>query len=495
MSFWVAGGRGDMSNASNDNGGGYNGPPDAAVYTDFQDSNGGPSSDVSTFDGSQTACTVTNNGGVLRITGPEGGEFANCTVGSIANIKYSGTYSDGRVIITSVDGSGDFVGIGTAYSADVTCDIHVGGAFAADGSGIQAALDLAVAGDTIKITTDVSSATSYNVGTQIDIDGNVGTFDARITVHGVNLVDGVECDLTQARPILIATANMTAVMHISGATTFYRIRSIDHDGGGAGNGDRGFSIGDINSQQNEIWNCRMHNADEYGTLFSGRYNLFISCEMDNNRGRGLAPGSLFNRVIGCSIHNNVNQGIRANFECLYFGNIIYDNNGDDIFCENTSDNAMFINNTVEGGNADGIGIEDNTTIGLLFVNNTSCNHATAGKYGYDFRGGSEIGNTIYFGFNHANGNQAGNASIAVSDGDFAVLGFGNNQTGDPLFADVSGNDYRPGAGSALLNTGSFGNYPKDGDTDALESNVVIGAMQDVIAIGGSSLHAIESGII
>jgi hypothetical protein len=158
-------------------------------------SNGEPLSDVSAWNGSQTACTVTSSGG-CKVLITQTGAFTSVNEGLVANVKFAGLYIDGRYRVNGNFLTADTIEIELAWSASTTCDVKVGGAF----DKLQTALD----------NTDASATSPHNVtiltnkaetfsgaGDQIDVDtgggsGSAGTWKRIIGVddNGAELAEG-----------------------------------------------------------------------------------------------------------------------------------------------------------------------------------------------------------------------------------------------------------------------------------------------------------------
>lgn len=140
-SVFFVGGRGTKAGEANVGGGCTKDFWD--LYEDLSlvmGANGEAMSDPSTWNGSQTACTTSNDGGNLRIT--KTGGFSNCAAGLIAyidmvfDINYI-PYDEMRYeVLTATD---NYIVIDLPHQgSNPTCDVKVGGAF----TGIQAALGI-----------------------------------------------------------------------------------------------------------------------------------------------------------------------------------------------------------------------------------------------------------------------------------------------------------------------------------------------------------------
>jgi hypothetical protein len=146
------------------------------ALSDIVGANGGPLSDASAWNGSQTACVVSNNGsGKARIT--KNGAFSNCIVGLVANVVSTGVVPNDvndRFEVTAVDPSGNYVDCNFDVSSGGTCDIKAGGAFGK----IQTASDETTASSaTLAHNVDIltnKAETFSAAGDQIDIDTGGG---------------------------------------------------------------------------------------------------------------------------------------------------------------------------------------------------------------------------------------------------------------------------------------------------------------------------------
>lgn len=154
------------------------------VLSDVMDTNGEPVSAAAAWNGSQTACTVVDNGsGLCRIT--LASAFADVEVGHIANIDFADATPDGRYEVIA-EGY-DWFDINLSYSS-TTCDAKVGGAFPTQ----QEALDDTDAGNyTVNILTNKAR---NDVGLTVDVDtggGEASAYNSWKRVIGVD-ADGVE---------------------------------------------------------------------------------------------------------------------------------------------------------------------------------------------------------------------------------------------------------------------------------------------------------------
>lgn len=161
------------------------------ALSDIMGTNGEPISGAAAWNGSQTACTVTNNGsGKVRVT--LASAFADCEVGHVANVNFADTYPNGRYEVIA-DGY-DWIDIELFYGADNTCDAKVGGAFQGLEADFQSALDLT---DAANYSVFILINANLTVSVAIDIDAGGGTHPSNtwkriigIDGDGIELVAG-----------------------------------------------------------------------------------------------------------------------------------------------------------------------------------------------------------------------------------------------------------------------------------------------------------------
>lgn len=152
-------------------------------------SNGSPLSDAAAWDGSQTACTISQSGGGKVVIHPDTSEwFEDCKEGLIANVEFSGTYDNGRYEVLEVYEEGTYIVIDLAFiSLGPTCDVKVGGAF----DELQTSIDNtdADAASPHKVDILTNKPKTYaGAGDQIDLDTGYGnrTADTWKTIIGVD---------------------------------------------------------------------------------------------------------------------------------------------------------------------------------------------------------------------------------------------------------------------------------------------------------------------
>ena len=438
----IVGGSGTMADASNDNGGGYEG---AATWAASQGANGGP---LYTVTG---AAYTTIDGKITKA-----GEFAVGLTGVWVHTKEgaAGAWGEEWYAITASDVNSITIASGLGDNADI--DVWVGGALAADGTGIQAALDVAEAGDTIKVATDVSTATSYSVAAEILVDTTTGTITAPITVEAVNKVDGARIDplAGDAMPILLATDALDhtadSIFQLFDNMEYYHWYYLDLDGGGAAAAQYCLIAGNSDAMYSRWVGCKFHNASSYCIYNTNTEVMWIGCEFYGG-GAGGDSGGIYTggadcTFLNCSFHDNTGHGFYANAGDLCLINCIAYNNsiiGFNLF--SAAHNNRLVNCTAYGNTSDGFSKHADARMCML----VNCS-ASENLIGYDV-------NSIvdsYLAYNHAFASTADKRWDGGVDSTWTDAGDGNNVSGDPLFKDAANGDFTVYIASPLLGAGT-----------------------------------------
>lgn len=163
------------------------------LLSDVMNTNGEPVSAAAAWNGSGNACTVTQStAGKVLIT--KAGAFTDVIAGLVANVDFSAVYFDGRFKVNAAQLTANTIEIEQAWSANVNCDVKVGGAF----DKLQTASDetSAMGGYDILILTN-KTETFAGAGDEINIDAGGGlSADGSwkriigIDDDGVELADG-----------------------------------------------------------------------------------------------------------------------------------------------------------------------------------------------------------------------------------------------------------------------------------------------------------------
>lgn len=464
---FIAGGRGTMADAANDNGGGFL-ISGTATYSTCQGANGGPTSDTVTWGGGQAECTITEEPvfSLVRITHVSGTAFVNCVAGSISYVEFSdATYADDWYAVEFVEGSGTYVDINLAYVANKTCDIHVGGAFKDDGTGIAQGLSLFAAanGDHLQIASNVASPTTYAVAGEITTPSVAGTAAAPFRIYGVDHSDGTELTNEDYRPILQATAVINSIFSWVAAFDYCNVEMINFDG----NTDKASYCWhwgtDHNSDYHTIKHCRFHHAISHGihANFNISYTFFSYNEFDNNGGVGFYIRGSANSLIGNRIHHNSSIGCRAfifSYGALLF-NYIYSNGSDGVYVGHGLGSSVACNCIY---NNSGSGLDLNSA-GTAFPSGV-VNNTIFGSGGYGINN-SNIGvlhwpmDLMQLSNNHSWDNTLGHCPEMVDEFDndeWATFMDGDNITGDPKCVDVANADFRLRCNSPLIRAGIDG---------------------------------------
>lgn len=462
---FIAGGTGNMSGA-NTNGGGFL-QGGTATYATCQDANGGPTS-VGTWNGGKTACSVYNNGlGSIRIGGPGAAPFANCVDGTLVYIDFLDTYSDDwYVVLAHTDTTID---IGDPYSIDSDCDCHVGGAFAADGTGIAQGLSLLAAGsgDQVHVATNPASPTVYPVAAEITMPAVAGTAALPFRIYGVDYTDGTELTDEDHRPILQATEVITSIWSWVAAFDYCNVEMIDFDG----NIDKAtycwcFTDAD-GSTGHTIKHCRFHRAISHGVYqqFRSDYCLWFGNKFDNNGECGLYSRNYSSVFDGNVFQDNTGDGVWffGLYATAFVFNKVFGNGGKGINGANYHRNSIVANNVIFDNTGDGINIfqSANWGISVVIVNNTifsnggyAINNSNIGAFNWP-KDLMQVSN------NHSWDNALGHCremDTPTSDVEWLTFMDGKipgqrNITGDPEMVDPANADFTLKYSSPLLRAG------------------------------------------
>lgn len=419
---WIAGGRGTMADASNENGGGFI-QGGTATYLTCQGVNGGPTS-VGTWNGLQDACTVTDDGyGFIKITGPGANPFANCVNGSLVYIEFSAVYANDWYQV--LQHTNTTVEVGEAYVSDSDCDCNVGGAFAADGTGIATAITLIAAGDEVNVASNPISGKEYDVATTITIPAVTGTSANKIIIKGVNYSDGSDLLVTDVKPTLIAVAGLGAnpiILLNSGTSEYYKWMNITFDAANIGNYCVYNSV--TSTYYHTFYRCNFKNSISYGIRWNtGSYfHRLIECNIYNNDSSGILLGN-YAYLNDCYSYKNGNRGFTGGSQVAYDKCVAYGNTSDgfNLGANSTIDNCIGYNN-----GASGLLISDAITY-VVVTNNSFVNNTI---YGINLDGIDTA--PILLNNNHCYNNTTAHYSEGA-DSTWADFQNGNNITGDPKF--------------------------------------------------------------
>lgn len=427
---WIVGGKGDMS-GSNTNGGGFV-IGGTATYTDCQGINGGPTSESITWNGSQTACTLTDLGATTQITRANG--FDNCRVGSMAYVDFNVGDPSGDSItndwyeVLTVDVEVGFITIDLADIGSSThCDVHVGGAFAQDGTGIAQGLSLSAAGDEVHLATNPVIDTDYDVAATITVPATAGTSANKITIKGVNYIDGSDLLLTDSRPTWNAVDGLGAnpiLLLDSGVSEYYKWENMVFDGNDISN----YCVyNSVSGTHYHIFDkCRFRQATSHGIFWHGGsyYLNIVDCRADNNGGHGFYSVGARGIIEFSFANDNIENGFDPASDSKLTDCLSYNNeNGYRLLIRTT------LTSCNGHGNGNGLYIDStrywNSIINCSFTNNDT--------YGINLNGITT--SLIYMSNNHSYNNGTAHYSEGA-DGTWADAFDGDNITGDPKFISV-----------------------------------------------------------
>lgn len=477
---WIAGGRGDMSGASNDNGGGFV-QGGTATYLTCQDSNGGPASYHATWNNLQSACNVVNDNGNVKINAPDI-YFGACYEGTYAYVEFADTYLDDWYNVIEVHIGGGHIVIDLVYTSDTTCDCHVGGAFGLT-DGVKTAFELlANTSDEVLVATDVSSSTVHSAFTTITLNAIVGGATAPIIIKGVNKEDGTDLSLTDARPTIRATAILASgIIYINNSSTdYYKWENIIIDGDGLA----AYCVYCSTTANWHYWtHCEFKNGTFHNVNSAGDYWTFIDCESSGSGiGIGIKVSGDYCLVINSPVHDNGAHGMNLlGVRSIGVGCTSYDNTERGLALGNGNYGGAYIDCTEYDAGHHGYHIGTGTFF-VIVCNCTASGNNVATYKDYNFDGTT---NTIgFFGYNHANSTTY---CSECSNGNFADFQKSNNVSGDPKFVSVvdESEDFdlsytspllRAGVNGSTIGAGSHdGGWPRQCPPGSLVGSPITGA--------------------
>jgi len=377
-------------------------------------------------------------------------------------------------------------------------DTNSGLTFALAFKSTQKAVDIAIAGDTVRLVAESIEL----VTVKIDLDINNGTASSPIGFMAVDTSDvrlpigsyyTLQCSGT---PINLLDWNTTL------GGQYVHWFNVNFDGAIVNTGDLLLAATSGDGDYNVFKDCRIQRSGGRGAYIRGSGLVFTGCEVDNNASGGLITQSGFNsrwgygHVVGCKIHDNTGDGLfmSEGARCVS-NNLVYGNSGNGILLGNNGAllRAYVEYNTVynNGSNGIALNVADPLTIGLL--NNTLVDN---GAYGIDLL--TTVKHIPSMDFNHYSGNTSGavrhnNASVSEanvnSNGNIGA----NNQVGTTatnLFTNISAGteDFTPKNGVILDGNGINGS-----DIGALPAADAAGGGGGAIVNQG--IHSIDSGIV
>lgn len=332
-------------------------------------------------------------------------------------------------------------------------DAAAGTSFATAFQTTQKALDVADAGDEVRLCAEATES----VGTQIDFDMNAGanttpTAASPMLITGASGTDG---SVDGTRYTLQASAAITAILDPN--PTYWRHVKW-HNTIFDGNSNATYCVNDANfnssvdDQTQYFANCRFTGAS-YGLRWRSPSGLeLVDCEIDNNTNTGLegffSPVSHF--LVGCYIHDNGSHGIHSesgNGLPKIIGCIFDTNGGSGVNIEvgTIGGHYMIVGNVFYNNTADGLSFSTNAINGGVIANNAFVSN---GAYGIDW--GAQSKGALYVDYNC----YYSNTTNPTSDG--ATAPGDNNVTSDPSFTNAASGDFTPGASSPLIQAGILG---------------------------------------
>lgn len=298
-------------------------------------------------------------------------------------------------------------------------------------AGLQAALDQAVAGNTIHI------ARTFTLAADIDIDQASGAAGSMIRVLGYNYNGGSP---TNDGTVSIIDADSAADHCILvDDKDYWHWENVEFR-----NSNVGANVAVSNTAEAENWlflNCISRNAADHGW---GRGNgsgkafqqtRFTLCHAISNAGNGIDTGEFRNQFLFCTAINNA-IGI-GSYDGTVIGCVVHGNSTEGIRPRGAS---SFVWHCVVDGNAEGIGMQG----GPLMVAGCRITNSTGAAF-------DELAaSTVYSLWNYINNNGAADNVTELVEN---VRGSGTNLTaGSQGYRDIANNLFELVMGAAGFRT-------------------------------------------
>jgi hypothetical protein len=338
-------------------------------------------------------------------------------------------------------------------------DGATGATFALGWATLQFAFNTIAAGDTLYICGD------FTISATVDLNGANLTATAAnpIYIYGANSSGTPNAGAATTTITTTTDGLTTGLLNLGALADFNYFHDLTLDGGGSGKATYCANQSADYSDGCRWYRCRFTNSSGsgYGIGGSSYGTVIVGCMADNNGKGGAGSGFIYRvsgrgmaYVYGCVSRNNATYGYGIDSRTAMFGCLIYANGSDGINIGSSGDVSQIINCTIHGNSGDGI---DRSSTGNL-VSTCGCSIVNNGGYGYRFASGDPDDFTLV-GWNHFHGN----TTAAYSEGGGTPPGT-NNQSGDPLFANVTAGseDFTPGIGSPLIGNGMPGVFPAGG---------------------------------
>ncbi len=236
------------------------------------------------------------------------------------------------------------------------------------GTQMQAAVDAAVAGETIH------AAGTITTNAQLDIDLNQGSVAAGL----IKFVGYNASHVNDGTRFILDGNNVATNIIYNNSMRYWLFENIEVKNSNGGDGFTGLGV-----LYNAFINCCANNNDVLGfdTYIYSR-SQFLRCVAYSNTGDGFGSGSTYQNLMFCRSRDNGQSG----FDIQYMGGVsigcIADHNGNDGF-ENHSTSALLFNCVADGNTDDGVvAITANPHLSSL-IGCRVTNHSGAGDIGVD----------------------------------------------------------------------------------------------------------------
>ncbi len=382
VNSWIVGGAGTGGDAAADNGGGYV-TGEGGAWGTSQLTNGAPTSDPTTWNGSRTACTVQDGGGdTIKVLAPFGDGFENVVTGTVAYVRFETTVGlHGRYWVTVIDDDEltleSLEWIGDFSSTEEGCDIHVGGAFSNPGD-VPDNDD--VGGDKLLAPGDKIWIRAIADYTTVDESDSILYVNQAGTAATPIIWEGHFAEIANEKGdfgIVTFNANgkTNAIETAVGGSVYHVFIGISCELAT----DDGANLNNVTDDNVTFIRCQFVNNGVWGVHGDNTIHA-IFCDFDANGSNAAADGGMFGGNALVAIYsvfrNNTGKGFAGEGGPTVIGCLVYDNTGT-FGLWSLGGTPIFYGNTVDMNNvANSKGIfQDSSNVAFWFaINNivTDC---------------------------------------------------------------------------------------------------------------------------
>ncbi|MHC4459928.1 MAG: right-handed parallel beta-helix repeat-containing protein [Planctomycetota bacterium] len=297
------------------------------TLADVMGTNGEPVSVADAWNGSGTACDISNNGGKVKLT--KEGAFTSCQAGLVAMLAFdTGEYSNGRYEVLSCDDNSITVDLTYSPTGQTEGDAKVGGAF----DKAQNAWNDTDATNGYNVTIYSNKSQSKTNG---DFTGtwNLGTAGGSLTNKSFKRFCGFTTQPGDGGQITFDGEDDAGFIPFGGIRFNSAIECVIFENVIVEDAFQSWNIGDSGVYGIRFNNCEGNGCSGGGWVLNiGAGFVLIDCKADGNGDTGfylsVASGLPGHCLINCVASNNVKEGfykVGGNSGSIAIGCIAYGN--------------------------------------------------------------------------------------------------------------------------------------------------------------------------